>query len=67
MVSSGRGGHGGGGTRVNKSIIARQEANVNQANIGLGGDAVGLLAFGGNATVTGNSATSALDQILFNF
>jgi hypothetical protein len=50
--------------RVNRSIIASQEANVTQTNVALGGDSV--LGAGGAAIVLGNFATSQPDQVLIN-
>jgi len=54
----------GGGSGVNRSIIASQEANVTQTNVALGGDSV--LGVGGAAIVLGNFATSQPDQVLIN-
>jgi len=50
--------------RVNRSIIASQEANVTQTNVALGSDFV--LGAGGPAIVTFNFATSQPDQVLIN-
>jgi len=50
--------------RVNRSILARQQANISQTNTAIGGDSV--VGVGGPAIVALNFATSQPDQIVSN-
>ncbi len=50
--------------RVNRSILASQQANISQTNTAIGGDSV--VGAGGIAVTALNFATSQPDQILSN-